>query len=56
MSNLSVAATLLRFNRAFLAAYGVDGVAALATATFTAYVFNAAYHGFCEAAGPIIAY
>ena len=56
MSNLSVVATLRLFNRAFLAAYGVDGVAALATGTFTAYVFNAAYHGFCEAAGPIIAY
>ena len=48
-SNLCGVFTLWFFNRAFLAELGVDGVAALSVATFTVFVFNAAYHGYCEA-------
>ena len=47
---------LTLLNKAFLSAYGVDGVAALSVATFTLFVFNACYHGFCEASGPIAAF
>lgn len=43
-------------NQAFLAHYGVSGVAALSVATFTTFVFNAIFHGFAEASGPIVAY
>lgn len=55
-SNLCGVFTLWFFNRAFLAELGVDGVAALSVATFTVFVFNAAYHGYCEAVAPIVAY
>lgn len=39
-----------------MAHLGVEGVAALAVCTFAAYVFNACYHGFCEATGPIVGF
>ena len=56
IGNLAVVATVWVYNRTFMAHLGVDGVAALAVCTFAAYVFNACYHGFCEATGPIVGF
>lgn len=56
IGNLAVVATVWVYNRTFMAHLGVEGVAALAVCSFAAYVFNACYHGFCEATGPIVGY
>ena len=56
VANCCGAVLLTLLNKTFLSAYGVDGVAALSIATFTLFVFNACYHGFCEASGPIAAF
>lgn len=35
---------------------GVDGVAALTIASYSTYVFNSIFYGFCEATAPILGY
>lgn len=56
IGNLAVVVTVWVYNRTFMAHLGVEGVAALAVCTFAAYVFNACYHGYCEATGPIVGF
>ena len=56
VSNLSFAVTLYFFNSAFVERLGVDGVAALTVASYSTYVFNSVFYGFCEATSPILGY
>ncbi len=56
VGSLSSAVTLFLFNAAFLKWLGVDGVAALTIASYSTYVFNSIFYGFCEATGPILGY
>lgn len=56
VSSLSSAVTLFLFNAAFMQWLGVDGVAALTIASYSTYVFNSIFYGFCEATGPILGY
>ena len=56
VSNLSFGVTLYFFNTAFLEHLGVDGVAALTVASYSTYVFNCGFYGFCEATAPILGY
>lgn len=56
VGSLSSSVTLYLFNAAFMYWLGVDGVAALTIASYSTYVFNAIFYGFCEATGPILGY
>lgn len=56
VSSLSSSVTLYLFNAAFMQRLGVDGVAALTIASYSTYVFNSIFYGFCEATGPILGY
>lgn len=56
VGSLSSAVTLFLFNAAFLKWLSVDGVAALTIASYSTYVFNSIFYGFCEATGPILGY
>ena len=56
VGSLSSAVTLYLFNAAFMHWLGVDGVAALTIASYSTYVFNSIFYGFCEATGPILGY
>lgn len=56
VGSLSSSVTLYLFNAAFMLWLGVDGVAALTIASYSTYVFNSIFYGFCEATGPILGY
>ena len=56
VGSLSSSVTLYLFNAAFMYWLGVDGVAALTIASYSTYVFNSIFYGFCEATGPILGY
>lgn len=56
VGSLSSSVTLYLFNAAFMLWLGVDGVAALTIASYSTYVFNSIFYGFCEATGPILSY
>ena len=56
VGSLSSSVTLYFFNAAFMYWLGVDGVAALTIASYSTYVFNSIFYGFCEATAPILGY
>lgn len=56
VGSLSSSVTLYLFNAAFMQRLGVDGVAALTIASYSTYVFNSIFYGFCEATSPILGY
>ncbi len=56
VGSLSSSVTLYLFNAAFMRWLGVEGVAALTIASYSTYVFNSIFYGFCEATGPILGY